>query len=229
VTVADPVPAAGFVKPPTAQEAVLAELRRAIGTGDLRPGEQVRQDSLAQRYGVSRVPLREALKILEGEGQVEYRPHRGYFVAELNVADLLEVYRIRDLLESEAVRVATPNLSAQDLAAMTAAAADVDAAAQRGDVMAMTEANRRFHFQLIDAAAMPRLARLTRILWDATDAYRSVYFRSSQHRAHIHDEHVAVVDALRTGDAERAVVVLREHRERAIASLVEQLGGPVTQ
>jgi len=118
-----------FRRPPTAQEAVLTELRRAIGSGELRPGEQVLQDALAERFGVSRVPLREALKILEGEGQVVYRPHRGYFVAELDVADLREVYRIRDLLESEAVRVAVPRLTPVDLAAMTSAAAAVDAAA----------------------------------------------------------------------------------------------------
>ena len=89
----------------------MAELRLAIASGDLRPGEQVLQDALAERFGVSRVPLREALKILEGEGQVVYRPHRGYFVAELDLDDLREVYRIRDLLESEAVRVAVPQIN----------------------------------------------------------------------------------------------------------------------
>jgi len=225
VSASGPLAATRFVKPPTAQEAVLAELRRAIGTGELRPGEQVRQDSLAERFGVSRVPLREALKILEGEGQVVYLPHRGYFVAELDVTDLLEVYRIRDLLESEAVRVAVPRLTQIDLDAIQAAAADVDAAGRRADVVAMTEANRRFHFLLIDAADLPRLARLARILWDATDAYRSVYFGSTQHRAHIRDEHAAVVAALVEHDAERAVAILREHRERSVAALVVQLSG----
>ena len=105
-----------FRRPPTAQEAVLTELRRAIVTGELRPGEQVRQDALAEQFGVSRVPLREALKILEGEGQVTYLPHRGYFVAELDVADLREVYRLRDLLETEAVRAAVPRLTDADVA-----------------------------------------------------------------------------------------------------------------
>ena len=104
---------------------MLAALRRALVSGELAPGEQVRQESLAERFGVSRVPLREALKILEGEGRVVYLPHRGYFVAELSLDDLLEVYRMRELLEAEAVMVAVPRLGASDLAAISAACEDV--------------------------------------------------------------------------------------------------------
>jgi DNA-binding GntR family transcriptional regulator len=213
-----------FRRPPTAQEAVLAEVRRAIVTGELKPGEQVLQDALAERFGVSRVPLREALKILEGEGQVVYQPHRGYFVAELDVADLREVYRIRDLLESEAVRVAVPSVTAGDIERLVDAAADVDAASATGDLVAMTEANRRFHFTIIEAAGMPRLARLVRILWDATDAYRALYYSEEAHRDHVHEEHHAVVDAIRRGDTEAAVQLLRTHRERAVEAVAAVLG-----
>jgi len=215
----------GFRRPPTAQEAVLAELRRAIVSGQLKPGEQVLQDALAEQFGVSRVPLREALKILEGEGQVVYRPHRGYFVAELDVADLREVYLMRDLLESEAVRLAVSLLTADDLRALTAAATDVDEADAVGDLVAMAAANRRFHFILIEAAGMPRLARLVRILWDATDAYRSLYYAEPDHRASVHDEHHAVVAAVRSGDADQAVVILRQHREHAVEAVTRVLGG----
>jgi len=208
---------------PTAQESVLTALRRAINAGDLRPGQQVRQDALAQRYGVSRVPLREALKILEGEGQVTYHPHRGYFVAELDVAALREVYRIRDLLETEAARVAVPLLTPADVDRLEDACADVDRAAATGDLVAMTEANRRFHFTLIEAANMPRLARLIRILWDATDAYRSLYYSEPGHRSHVHDEHVAVMQAVRRGDADSVIELLGQHRERAVAAVAEVL------
>jgi DNA-binding GntR family transcriptional regulator len=204
---------------------VLAELRRAIVTGELRPGEQVLQDALAERFGVSRVPLREALKILEGEGHVVYQPHRGYFVAELDVDDLVEVYRLRDLLESDAVRVAVPKLTAEDLQRLADAADDVDRADGSGDLMAMTVANRRFHFTLIEAAGMPRLARLARILWDATDAYRSLYYAERANRASVHDEHRAVVAAVRDGDAERAVELLRQHREHAVQAVTTVLRG----
>jgi DNA-binding GntR family transcriptional regulator len=208
-----------FRRPPTAQEAVLAELRRAIISGELRPGEKVLQAALAERFGVSRVPLREALKILEGEGQVIYRPHRGYFVAELDIDDLREVYRIRDLLESEAVRTAVPQITGKELAALAEALEVVEQASSTGDLLTMTEANRRFHFGLIEAARMPRLARLVRVLWDATDVYRSLYYSDQGHREAVHDEHRAVLAAVRKGDAERAVTLLRAHRERAVAAL----------
>ena len=211
------------VRPPTAQESVLAQLRRVIASGQLRPGEQVRQDALAERFGVSRVPLREALKILEGEGQVTYRPHRGYFVAELDLADLREVYRIRDLLETEAVHVAAGQITQEQLAEAERALLDVEAAAAASDLAAMTDGNRRFHFTLIEAAHMPRLSRLVRILWDATDAYRSRYYAEASHRAAVVDEHRDILDAMRAGDAETAGAILRAHRERAVAALEVQL------
>lgn len=215
----------GFRRPPTAQEAVLEELRVAIVSGELRPGEQVLQDALAERFGVSRVPLREALKILEGEGQVVYRPHRGYFVAELDLDDLREVYRIRDLLESEAVRVAVPQIGTDELTALQGALEDVERASAAGDLVAMAAANRRFHFGLLAAAKMPRLLRLVRVLWDATDAYRSLYYADDSHRQVVHDEHRLVLDAVRLGDQERAVELLRQHRERAVVTLERVLPG----
>jgi DNA-binding GntR family transcriptional regulator len=215
----------GFRRPPTAQEAVLEELRVAIVSGELCPGEQVLQDALAERFGVSRVPLREALKILEGEGQVVYRPHRGYFVAELDLDDLREVYRIRDLLESEAVRVAVPQIGTDELTALQGALEDVERASAAGDLVAMAAANRRFHFGLLAAARMPRLLRLVRVLWDATDVYRSLYYADDSHRQVVHDEHRLVLDAVRLGDQERAVELLRQHRERAVVTLERVLPG----
>jgi DNA-binding GntR family transcriptional regulator len=213
-----------FRRPPTAQEAVLAELRRAIAAGELQPGEQVLQDALAERFGVSRVPLREALKILEGEGQVTYRPHRGYFVAELDLDDLREVYRIRDLLETEAVTLAVGRITDDELAEAEAALVGVEQASAAGDLAAMTEGNRRFHFVLIEAAGMPRLSRLVRILWDATDAYRSRYYAEASHRAAVVGEHRAILEAVRAGEPETANRVLRHHRERAVAALEVELG-----
>lgn len=211
-------------RPPTAQEFVLGELRRGIVSGELRPGEQIRQDALAERLGTSRVPLREALKILEGEGQVAYHPHRGYFVAELSSADLIEVYRIRELLEDEAVAIALPRLTQEDVAELASAMRSIEAAAAREDIPGMTQANREFHFLLIERADMPRLARLIRQLWDATDAYRSVYFAEAPNREQVEQEHRAIVEAVTARDVARTIALLHEHRDHAVHRVSTLLG-----
>jgi DNA-binding GntR family transcriptional regulator len=206
-------------RPPTAQQFVLEELRRAITSGRLRPGAPIRQDVVAEEFGVSRVPLREALKTLQGEGLVTYRAHRGYYVEELSLDDLREVYRIRTLLEEEAVRRAAARMTPADLAALDRAEDDVERAAQAGDVLAMAAANRAFHMALYEYAGMPRLARLIRTLWDATDAYRSIYYGEDINRERVIGEHRAALTALRDGDADEAVRVLDVHRAHAVTAL----------
>ncbi len=215
------------VKPPTTQEAVLAALRRALASGELRPGEQVRQEQLAERYGVSRVPLREALKILEGEGRMTYHPHRGYFVAELSIADLHEVYRLREILEAEAIAAAVPAVTPGRVALLRDAADDVRRASAARDLAAVSEANRRFHFLLFSAAGRPVLNRMLGQLWDATDAYRTVYFEDAGHLEHIDREHTELVAALAAGDGEAATRVQAAHREHSLRSVTATLQGRV--
>ncbi|MER6097981.1 GntR family transcriptional regulator [Streptomyces sp. NPDC001728] len=206
-------------RPQTAQQFVLEELRRAITSGELRPGGQIRQDALAARFEVSRVPLREALKALEAEGLVVHHIHRGYFVAELSLSDLEEIYRIRELLETEAVRMAVRLLPDGIVAVLEGVQREVERAAEEGDVTAMAASNRRFHFTLIEASGMPRLVRLIATLWDSTDAYRSLYYTEDPHRKQAVREHRAVISALRQGDEEATVRWLDEHRAHAVAAL----------
>ncbi|MET7337377.1 GntR family transcriptional regulator [Nonomuraea sp. NPDC005650] len=213
-------------RPPTAQQFVLAELRRAITTGRLRPGAPIRQDALAEELEVSRVPLREALKTLQGEGLVRYEAHRGYFVETLSLDDLREVYRIRELLEEEAVRRAIEQLTDADLARLESAQDEVERAAAAGDVPAMAAANRLFHMTLFDCAGMPRLVRLIRTLWDTTDAYRSMYYGDAGNRERVVKEHRATLDALRRRAADEAVTTLDVHRAHAVTELESLLNPP---
>lgn len=206
-------------RPPTTQQFVLEQLRTRIVSGQLPPGQAVRQDAIAQQLGVSRVPLREALKTLEAEGQVVYQPHRGYSVAELALADLLEVYRMRELLEAEAITVAAGAYTESDLTRITEAQADVETAADSEDLVNMTAANRRFHFALLEPAGMPRLLRVVRTLWDATDAYRAVYYNSGDNRELVRREHTDIVAAARDGDADELARSLAVHRDHAVQAL----------
>ena len=219
-------PAAGsFRRPPTAQEAVLVELRRAMVRGELQPGEQIVQETLAERFGVSRVPLREALKILEGEGAVTYVARRGYFVADLSMDDLLEVYRIRAVLEAEAVRVGVPLLTDNDRAHFVGLVERWERAAVAGDLLDLAAANRALHFTLIEAARMPRLTRLVRILWDATDVYRSVYYGAAASLEAVAREHRQILAAVLAGDADEVVQLLDDHRDGAVEHVRATLSG----
>lgn len=204
-------------KPPTAQELALLALREAIGSGELQPAQQVVQEDLSAIFGVSRVPLREALKTLEAEGLVTYFPHRGYFVTELSVADLREVYRLREILEAEAQTLAVQECTTADLDVIEGLLVELEQVVADGrDVRAMTARNRAFHFAIFDAARRPRLTRLIRQLWDATDVYRSVYFQAEANRTRIAREHRAMLKALRQGDAQALIEIQSTHRANAV-------------
>ena len=112
---------AEFQRPPTAQEAVLVELRARILRGDLTAGAALRQEDLASSLGVSRVPVREALRMLESEGHVRYAPHRGYRVAELGAEDLAETYRLRALIEDDLARRSITTMTPEALAHLVVA------------------------------------------------------------------------------------------------------------
>lgn len=127
----------------TVQHATLAWLRDQIATGVFRSGDWLRQEVLAREFGVSVPPVREALKTLEAEGQVVYTPHRGYFVASMSYRELAENYRIRELLETEAISRAVPVLGTADVERMAEAVHDMERAHRAVDVPALTTANRR--------------------------------------------------------------------------------------
>ncbi len=206
-----------FRKPKTAQEAVLAEMRRQLLDGRLQPGAAVRPDAIGEQLGVSAVPVREALRILEGEGHVVYRPHRGYVVAALDSSDLIEIYRIRELLETEAVRTGLPELTADNIADLKGIVAQMEQV--QGDVLALTEVNRRFHFTVFGASGMPQLVRLLRILWDSSDRYRVRYLMSPQNRELVHDQHMRMFDAATRRDTDAFLAESKRHRAHAIAAL----------
>lgn len=210
---------AATARPGTTAQHAVEWLRRAIVAGELRPGERVRQDEVAARLGVSLAPVREALAVLEQEGQVTYRPRRGYAVTELDLADLREIYELRRLLEGGAARQALPLLDADALERVELAARDCVDAAARGDVAAELEANRRFHLGLLEPAERPHTLRVVRQLWDSTETYRAMYYNAPESRAEAAASHERILAALRERDAERLVAELDAHRGRALARL----------
>jgi DNA-binding GntR family transcriptional regulator len=211
--------------PATAQQHAVEALRAMIVAGELRPGERVNQDHIAELVGLSVAPVREALRVLEQEGQVTYRPRRGYFVTELRVEDLREIYELRALLEERAARRALPTLDEDAIERICLAARDCYDAAAAEDVIAELEANRRFHFALLASPEQPHTMRLIRMLWEQTEAYRAMYYNSPEERRNSIDAHDRIIAAMRARDADRLVAELDAHRRRALDVLCGILGG----
>ncbi|WP_262703144.1 MULTISPECIES: GntR family transcriptional regulator [Streptomyces] len=209
--------------PGTMAQHALDELRRAIVSGRYRPGQRVLQEEIAESLGVSLAPVREALRALEQEGQVVYRPRRGYFITELRVADLREIYALRQLLEERAVRQSLPALDEDAVERIALAARDCAEAAGRGDVAAELEANRRFHFNILESADQPHTVRLIRLLWDSTEPYRAMYYNSPEEREKAVEAHDEILDAVRRGAADEVIAGLDAHRDRALTTLTHIL------
>lgn len=208
----------------TTHQVALQWLRRAIVEGELRAGERVRQEDVAERIGVSVVPVREALRALEGEGQVTYRPRRGYFVTELDLDDLVEIYGLRKLLETRAAALAVTELNQESVARIRQAAAEYEAVIEADDVSAGLFANRVFHFAVLEAGYQPHTMRLIRMLWDSTDPYRALYADIRKERVAAVRAHQEIIEALVGGEAEHLIELLDAHRERALEVLRGILG-----
>ncbi|MTD54759.1 GntR family transcriptional regulator [Amycolatopsis pithecellobii] len=209
--------------PGTTAQHALDELRRAIVDGRYRPGQRVLQEEIAGSLGVSLAPVREALRSLEQEGQVVYRPRRGYFITELRIEDLQEIYALRRLLEERAVRTALPTLDADAIERVALAARDCAEAAGRGDVAAELAANRRFHFGLLESPEQTHTLRLIRLLWDSTEAYRAMYYNSPEERENAVEAHDGILDAVRRKAIDEVVAALDAHRDRALKVLTRVL------
>jgi DNA-binding GntR family transcriptional regulator len=203
----------------TAQQHALESLRRMIVSRTLRPGQRVNQDLLAEQLGISIAPLREALRTLEQEGQVTYFPRRGYFVTELCIEDLEEIYELRRLLEERAARAALPSLDERRLELLVAAATECDRAAAAGEIARELDANRSFHLQLLSCKRHPHLMRLIRMLWDSTEAYRAMYYNAPAERQAANEAHRRILRAARRHDVDALVAELDAHREQALRVL----------
>lgn len=209
----------GYTRPPTAQRAALDELRHWLLSGRLAPGDRVRQDEAAQELDTSVIPVREALKILESEGQVAYIPHRGFFVAELSRDELIELCEIRSALESMSVHRNIELVGSGDLDEMRSLIDQMERADADVDIIALVRLDRAFHFRLFNAAGATQLARVIKSTWDQSDPYRAAFFSDQDHRATNHAEHRAIVAAIADRDPVRVIGLLDAHRLTPVETL----------
>lgn len=197
----------------TAQELVLESVRQAILAGVLEPGARLRQEELADLFGTSRIPVREALRALEYEGLVSSEPHRGFTVTALDADDVEEVYDLRIILEGHAVRLAVPLLTDEDLEDLEVLFQRMQSASTPDEQLATRE---RFYVRLYSVCGRPRLVGL--IMRLRQEVARVLRWATIQHSRSIHEH---FYEAVTTGDAERAVSHLAGHYRR-VAVLIRR-------
>ena len=178
-----------------------------IVSGEMEAGARLRQDHIAEEFGASHVPVREAFRLLESQGLVISEPRRGVRVAGFSLEEVREVAEMRAALEVLALRQAAPHLTK----AILDQAEDATKAGDRaGDVMAWEEANRAFHRLILTPCAMPRLLKAIDDLHTASARFLFSGWRA-EWEAPTDRDHRAILDALRAGQVDMAAAVLARH------------------
>lgn len=208
-----------------ASDQVHEMLREKIVQRVFVPGERLRVDEIAGQLGVSRTPVIEALKRLEGEGLVEIRPRKGTFVTELSVRDIEEIFDLRRALECSAGEVAAKRITGDELRHLEALAA-VDAARTAEDAIAHERANEQFHRLIVEASRNRRLIRMYDELNALVHIVRIHRQRGDwKHRVRrAASEHRAIVEALQKGDVAATIGAISAHLIRGKTSLLSDLG-----
>jgi DNA-binding GntR family transcriptional regulator len=199
---------------------VYAVLRARILAGELEPGRRLRQEALAEQLGVSRTPLREALRRLSSEGLVEIRPHHGAAVTPFSPDDMAAGYMARLLLEPPAARLAATARLPADVARMRDAIATHRRHATSEGAFA---ANRSFHLAVTAASGNPFLSRFAEQIW-AAPLSSAIYSRQAAPAARVladAAEHEAIADAVEAGDGDAAEALMREHIDAARVAFLE--------
>jgi DNA-binding GntR family transcriptional regulator len=160
------------------QNAVVSRIRNMILSGHLKPGDRLRQDELANTFGVSTMPIREALRQLQAEGLITFRPRRGATVAKLSVSDYEEIYHIREALERLACRWVAEDFDRIPIDRLKLLLEEIELAeANQDDVYRRLQLVREFFFTVFEASGKEHLLRILSNLWDLSQQYR-LYFYS---------------------------------------------------
>lgn len=204
---------------------VADHIRDLIVRRELLPGEKIGQVELARRVGVSRSPLREALRTLESEGIVSYENNRGYVVARLNSSELAQIYRLRALIEAELLRSVRCPSGAQ-LAELEGLNRAMASGMSSGDVTAMLRANREFHFAIFGLSPLTVYNREVRRLWQVSEGYRATYLWLPETRRRVVEEHEAIIASLRSLDTDALIELSAAHRAASEEVVIGLLAAP---
>ena len=198
-----------------ASQRIAGALRTAILDGSYQPGERIRQEDIAARSGASRIPVREALRLLQAEGLVTLVANSGAWVTRLTLAECAELYQIRERLEPLLLRASLPGLDDGTLGRLAGLAEAMERSG--GDVSAFLRADREFHLGSYSAAVPGETSQIIGRMWNSTQHCRREFTKLAARQGGLgatHLEHRLLLDCLRRKDADDAERVLVMHIRR---------------
>lgn len=202
---------------------VLEEVRDRILHGDYAEGTPLRQDAIAAEMGVSRIPVREALRQLEAEGLVTFSPHVGAIVSTLSLDEIREVFELRAVIEADLLRRAFPHLTEAEVERAYEVLGKYEGALAAGDVRAWGALNWEFHSTLYLPERHPLSVSIVQQLHNHSDRYQRMQLKLTHGATRANREHRAILGAVREGEQQHAISLLSSHILGAGRGLVEFL------
>ncbi|MDA8235801.1 MAG: GntR family transcriptional regulator [Clostridia bacterium] len=205
------------------REIVFESLREAIINGNLKPGERMMEIQLAEEMGVSRTPVREAIRKLELEGFVVMVPRKGAYVAGISIKDIADVFEIRAALESLAAGLAAERITEEELESLERSLVKVAEATEANDLESIINMDTDFHEILYKASRNERLVQIISNLREQIQRFRTASLAHPGRMKFALDEHKQIVEAISQRDVEGARNLAREHIENAENSMLESI------
>ena len=207
------------------RDVVFNTLREAILKGELKPGERLMELQLAAKLGVSRTPIREAIRMLEQEGLAVTIPRKGAEVAKMTEKDMEDVLQIRVVLDELAVKIACNLMTAEQLNELVATMHEFEESTKTGDVKRIAEADVKFHDIIYKSTDNPKLVNMLNNLREQMYRYRVEYLKDETIYPRLLKEHKDIAESLRRKDKSRASETMREHvknQAEAVKDMIRQ-------
>ena len=205
------------------RDVVFNTLRQAILTGELKPGERLMEIHLAQRLGVSRTPVREAIRKLELEGLVTMYPRRGAEVAQITEKSMSDVLEVRRAVDALCAELACERISQEELEQLKAACENFEKAVKTGDIKKIAQTDVGFHDIIVEATGNKRLVQLVNTLSEQMYRYRFEYIKDFSMHENLVKEHKVIYDSIVNKNSEEARAAAMLHIDNQKKTIIEQI------
>ena len=205
------------------RDVVFNTLRQAILTGELKPGERLMEIHLANKLGVSRTPIREAIRKLELEGLVTMIPRRGAEVAQITEKSMNDVLEVRRAMDALCTELACERISEEEIEALKAASENFAEAAKTKDIRKVAQADVEFHDIILKATGNVRLVQLVNNLAEQMYRYRFEYLKDVSRYSSLTEEHRVIFESIKNRDKEAAIGAAELHIDNQAKAIINQI------